>query len=100
MGNQKIEERVIKVVSETFSRHAGIDKISRNSNFADDFGADSLDAVDMVLDLEQEFDIEIPDLEAEMFQTVGQVADYISLVIDKRIATRNEMQTYGVCPHC
>ncbi len=69
-----VEERVIEVVSEQLSIPK--EKITRETTF-NDLGADSLDVVEMVMQLEEEFDITIPDDRAEEIQTVGQAIDYI-----------------------
>jgi len=69
-----VEERVIDVVSEQLSIPK--EKITRETTF-NDLGADSLDVVEMVMQLEEEFDITIPDDRAEQIQTVGQAIDYI-----------------------
>jgi acyl carrier protein len=53
-------------------------KIIPEANFTDDLGADSLDVVELVMALEEEFDVEIPDEEAEKLQTVQSVVDYIN----------------------
>ena len=53
-------------------------KITPEANFTDDLGADSLDVVELVMALEEEFDVEIPDEEAEKLQTVQSVVDYIN----------------------
>ncbi len=53
-------------------------KITPAANFTDDLGADSLDVVELVMALEEEFDVEIPDEEAEKLQTVQAVVDYIN----------------------
>ncbi|MDD3692869.1 MAG: acyl carrier protein [Oscillospiraceae bacterium] len=53
------------------------DAITPETNIADDLGADSLDVVDMLMSLEDEFDVEIPDEEIEKMQTVGDVVTYI-----------------------
>ena len=70
-----IEERVIDIVSEQL----GVDKekITRETSFVNDLGADSLDTVELVMELEEEFDINIPDDAAEKITTVGQAIDYI-----------------------
>jgi len=68
------EAAVKKVVSE----HLGIDYDGVKGNLIDDMGADSLDLVEMVMMLEEEFDIEIPDEEAEKLMTVEQIVDYVS----------------------
>ncbi|MDA9210934.1 MAG: acyl carrier protein [Methylophilaceae bacterium] len=71
-----IEQRVRKIVSEQLG--ADDDKIKNESSFIDDLGADSLDTVELVMALEEEFDTEIPDEEAEKITTVQQAIDYIN----------------------
>ena len=70
-----IESRVKKVVSENLGVEES--KITMESKFADDLGADSLDTVELVMALEDEFDREIPDADAEKITTVGQAVEYI-----------------------
>lgn len=53
------------------------DKVTLNSSFVDDLGADSLDIVELVMALEEEFDMQIPDEEAEKIRTVGDAVKYI-----------------------
>ena len=53
------------------------DDVTMESSFIDDVGADSLDIVELIMALEEEFDLEIPDSEAEKISTVGDVVDYI-----------------------
>lgn len=57
----------------------GVDesKVTLDASFADDLGADSLDVVDLIMGLEQEFDLEIPDEDAEGIVTVGDAVEYI-----------------------
>ncbi len=71
----EIEEKVIQIVSEQMS----VDKkeVSRNTSFVNDLNADSLDTVELVMELEDEFDLTIPDEEAEKLKTVGEAIDYI-----------------------
>jgi acyl carrier protein len=71
-----IEKRVRKIVSEQLGTED--DKIKNESSFIDDLGADSLDTVELVMALEEEFDTEIPDEEAEKITTVQQAIDYIN----------------------
>ena len=70
-----IADRVKKIVVE----HLGVeeDKLTENASFIDDLGADSLDTVELVMELEEEFDINIPDDATEKIQTVGQAIDFI-----------------------
>ena len=70
-----IEERVRKVVSEQLDVSGEIDY---NASFIDDLGADSLDTVELVMSLEEEFDTEIADEEAENITTIQQAIDYIN----------------------
>ena len=71
-----IEERVKKVIEEQLSVNQ--DQITRDASFIDDLGADSLDTVELVMALEEEFGIEIPDDEAEKITKVGEAIDYIT----------------------
>lgn len=75
MAVENIEEKVIQIVSEQLS----VDKseIHRNTSFVNDLNADSLDTVELVMELEDEFDLTIPDEEAEKLKTVGEAIDYI-----------------------
>lgn len=68
-------ERVADIVSEQLG--VDKDKISPETSFVNDLGADSLDTVELVMELEEEFDINIPDDAAEKIQTVGQAVEYI-----------------------
>lgn len=71
-----VEERVKKIVAEQLSTSE--DQITSASSFVDDLGADSLDTVELVMALEEEFDLEIPDDEAEKITTVQQAVDHIN----------------------
>ena len=71
-----VEERVIGIVAKQLSM--GADEIKNESSFIDDLGADSLDTVELVMALEEEFDIEISDDEAENISTVQSAIDYIN----------------------
>ena len=70
-----VEERVKKIVAEQLG--ANEDQVTPAASFVDDLGADSLDTVELVMALEEEFDTEIPDDEAEKITTVQQAIDYI-----------------------
>ena len=72
----EIEEKVISIVSEQM----GVDKaeVKRETSFVNDLNADSLDTVELVMALEEEFETEIPDEEAEKITTVQLAVDYIN----------------------
>jgi acyl carrier protein len=70
-----IEARVKKIVAEQLGVNES--EIKNESSFVDDLGADSLDTVELVMALEEEFECEIPDEEAEKIATVQQAVDYI-----------------------
>lgn len=70
-------ERVADIVAEQLG--VDKDKISPETSFVNDLGADSLDTVELVMELEEEFDINIPDDAAEKIQTVGQAVEYIEV---------------------
>jgi len=71
----EIEEKVLTIVSEQM----GVDKseIAHDTSFVNDLNADSLDTVELVMELEDEFEMSIPDEEAEKIQSIGQAIDYI-----------------------
>jgi acyl carrier protein len=70
-----IEERVRKIVVEQLGVKE--DEVTLEASFVDDLGADSLDTVELVMALEEEFDTEIPDEDAEKITTVQQAIDYV-----------------------
>ena len=69
-----VEERVKKIVAEQLG--AKEDEVTNSASFVDDLGADSLDTVELVMALEEEFETEIPDEEAEKITTVQLAIDY------------------------
>ncbi len=71
----EIVERVRKIVIEQLGVDAG--DVTLESSFVDDLGADSLDTVELVMALEEEFETEIPDEDAEKITTVQQAVDYV-----------------------
>jgi len=70
-----VEERVITIVGEKLAQSK--EQITRDTSFVADLGADSLDTVELVMQFEEEFGIQIPDDAAEKIKTVGQAIDYI-----------------------
>lgn len=79
---QAIENKVVEIISEQM----GVDKseITRETSFINDLNADSLDTVELVMEFEDEFDMSIPDEEAEKIQTVGAAIDYIINAIQSK----------------
>lgn len=71
-----VEERVRTIICDQLAVEA--DKVKPASSFIEDLGADSLDIVELVMTMEEEFDMDIPDEEAEKMKTVGDVINYIS----------------------
>ena len=70
-----VQERVIDIVAEQLG--ADKEKITMETHFVNDLGADSLDTVELVMELEEEFDITIPDDAAEKIQTIGEAVKHI-----------------------
>lgn len=71
-----VEERVRNIICDQLSVEA--EKVVPTASFIDDLGADSLDIVELVMTMEEEFDLEIPDEEAEKIKTVGDVIKFIA----------------------
>jgi acyl carrier protein len=71
---------IAKRVKEIVAEQLGVEEsqVQTESSFMDDLGADSLDTVELVMALEEEFDIEIPDEDAEKIQTVNDAIEYIT----------------------
>ncbi len=80
---ENIEQRVSKIVAEQLGVNES--DIKNESSFVDDLGADSLDTVELVMALEEEFECEIPDEDAEKITTVQQAIDYVNVTIKKLI---------------
>ncbi len=75
MANPTIRERVIKIVCEQMGTTP--EKITDATHFVNDLGADSLDTVELVMEFEDEFELSIPDEDAEKIATVGDAVKYI-----------------------
>ena len=73
--HQKIADQVVDIVVEKL----GVDsnEVTMEASFTNDLGADSLDVVELVMEFEKEFDIQIPDDQAESIATVGEAIEYI-----------------------
>ena len=75
MSTEEVFERVKKIIMEQLGTVEA--SVTMDASFLDDLGADSLDIVELVMALEEEIDIEIPDADAEKVVTVGDVVEYI-----------------------
>ena len=82
LDSKAIEEKVVEIISEQM----GVDKseVTRETSFINDLNADSLDTVELVMEFEDEFDMSIPDEEAEKIQTVGAAIDYINKIAQSK----------------
>lgn len=76
VSSDSIESKVVSIISEQLSLRE--DDIKAESRFVDDLGADSLDIVELIMEMEEEFDVEIPDEDIEKMVTVQNVFDYIA----------------------
>ena len=79
---QAIEEKIIEIISDQMG--VAKSEIRRETSFINDLNADSLDTVELVMEFEDEFDLSIPDEEAEKIQTVGAAVEYIVKVAQSR----------------
>ena len=75
MDMKQLEEKVKDIIVEELGVER--DKLTADASFMEDLGADSLDTVELVMAFEKEFDIDIPDKEAEKLRTVGQALQYL-----------------------
>ena len=76
MATSAIEAKVKSIIADQLG--VGEDEIKPESSFIEDLGADSLDIVELVMAMEEEFEVEIPDEEAENIKTVGDAINYIN----------------------
>ncbi|MCM0605626.1 MAG: acyl carrier protein [Xanthomonadaceae bacterium] len=76
MALESVEEKVRTIICDQLAVESA--KVTTGASFIEDLGADSLDIVELVMTMEEEFDLDIPDEEAEKIKTVGDVVKYIS----------------------
>ena len=81
-NREEIEKRVIEMIAQQLGVNR--DEIKRETNILTDLNADSLDVVELLMELEEEFQIKIPDAEQEKIQTVGQAIDLIERLLQEK----------------
>ena len=81
MSVENVQERVKNIIVEQLGVEA--DQVKPEAQFVNDLGADSLDTVELIMALEEEFDVEIPDEKAEKIKTVGEAVGYIEQAAKK-----------------
>jgi len=82
MEREELLKKIKAIVADKLS--IGEDQVTEEASFIDDLGADSLDTVELVMALEDEFDLDIPDEDAEKMTTVGKAIDYVLGSIQKK----------------
>ena len=82
MERDELLKKIKAIVADKLS--IGEDQITEEASFIDDLGADSLDTVELVMALEDEFDLDIPDEDAEKMTTVGKAIDYVLETLQKK----------------
>jgi acyl carrier protein len=82
MEREELLKKIKAIVADKLS--IGEDQVTEEASFIDDLGADSLDTVELVMALEDEFDLDIPDEDAEKMTTVGKAIDYVLEFIQRK----------------
>jgi acyl carrier protein len=80
--DEQIQQKVVDIVCEHLSVNK--DQVKPETSFIEDIGADSLDIVELVMELEEEFDIQIPDDQAEKIKTVGEAVEHIKKAVREK----------------
>nr|YP_009399536.1 acyl carrier protein [Dictyomenia sonderi]ARW69142.1 acyl carrier protein [Dictyomenia sonderi] len=84
MSTKEKDSKIFETVRNIVAQQLGVDKqlVTLEANFANDLGADSLDTVELVMAIEEEFDIEIPDEDAEKIATLNQAVTFIEQAVN------------------
>nr|WGH12854.1 acyl carrier protein [Echinothamnion sp.] len=84
MSAKEKDSKIFETVRNIVAQQLGVDKqlVTLEANFANDLGADSLDTVELVMAIEEEFDIEIPDEDAEKIATLNQAVTFIEQAVN------------------
>nr|ARW60631.1 acyl carrier protein [Polysiphonia sp.] len=84
MSTKEKDSKIFETVRNIVAQQLGVDKqlVTLEANFANDLGADSLDTVELVMAIEEEFDIEIPDEDAEKIATLNQAVNFIEQAVN------------------
>nr|YP_009393336.1 acyl carrier protein [Symphyocladiella dendroidea]YP_010618914.1 Acyl carrier protein [Deltalsia parasitica]YP_010619494.1 Acyl carrier protein [Xiphosiphonia pinnulata]ARW61898.1 acyl carrier protein [Symphyocladiella dendroidea]WAX02927.1 Acyl carrier protein [Deltalsia parasitica]WAX03507.1 Acyl carrier protein [Xiphosiphonia pinnulata] len=84
MSSKEKDSKIFETVRNIVAQQLGVDKqlVTLEANFANDLGADSLDTVELVMAIEEEFDIEIPDEDAEKIATLNQAVTFIEQAVN------------------
>lgn len=84
MSSKESDSKIFETVRNIVAQQLGVDKqlVTLEANFANDLGADSLDTVELVMAIEEEFDIEIPDEDAEKIATLNQAVKFIEQAVN------------------
>lgn len=77
-----VEQKVAQIIADQLGVES--EKVKRDTNIANDLGADSLDIAELMIAFEEEFDIDIKEEDAQKIESVGQIIDYIQSVVDGR----------------
>lgn len=88
-----LNENILNKVKDIIIEQLGVDEkdVTLKANFADDLGADSLDTVELVMAIEEEFDIEIPDDEAAKIVTLDQAVKFIDQIVKENNKPKSEV---------